>query len=867
MKNLLAIRLLERSKNLDRALGRRVRRSVGQILLLAPLLVYGTGSAYSQDAPWTGQAQCQLTVQSPGYAYQEIQTWTITGPPTQQGAMNVYPGTWSVVGQGGRQDVAGPQTTTMLWNTNVPPMAAPLVVFIRASDNQLLIGAWHSQLRAENAATGSRRVVLSGVAQKPSAVAFAEYEWQFPAIQDVPTSSNVTGSSSTPLTAGIGPMQPAGLGGTAVCRWQFSKGGATPQRTPAIAANNGASPLVTNLPPRAPISTPTSGGAGAAPGSAAGGSAGGAAGAGVAGASGGAAGAGASGAGTAGTSGGAAAGGAAGAGAAGAAGGAAGAGASGASSGAAGAAPGASASGTSGETAAGGAAGAGASGASGTGIAGMTVTPLPATPMTLTLLPQAITAISQGAIYCGPPTTVSLGGQNTNWTASDASKGLISVSFIAGVTANVVSVQDATHLTASVSCGASITASTPSPVTVTANQKSASSQSNIVTFLPQPTLTSLTPASGAQGAQGIPVRLTGKNTDFSRNSTGADFGQGITVTQVNVSNPTNAVAVIAIDPAAAIGPRQVKVYTSDQTVTSQTTFNVQAPAPQIPTFSVTPANIPCGPPVTASVTGTFTQWAASDLSSGALTITSPTHGVAVTITAVTDATHLTANLSCDSSITGATPATITIVAGAKSATGAVTLLPPGACSAGYTSCSGACVNLNSDMNNCGACGTKCSATVWANATALCVGGTCSTMVCQAGYADCNRSAADGCETKLVAPGAGCGCNVAHDNGLGQVYNDCSKPLGRPGNAASYSQVMAYEAASAFTGDASTVQDTTCHQQLPGHPATDIPAVSAISQGSCAVWVYGGATAGYVHMQTTDSTGSCYCPSTTDKSWN
>jgi hypothetical protein len=140
-----------------------------------------------------------------------------------QSAMQVYPGTWSVTGRGVLQGVLGLQTTTMQWSTNVPSMSAPMAVFVRASDNQLIIKAWHSQLRAHNAVSGSRQVILSGSAQNPSLVSFPEYEWQFPIIQDAPTSTNVSGTSSTPTAAGIGPMQPAGLQATANCMWQFTK--------------------------------------------------------------------------------------------------------------------------------------------------------------------------------------------------------------------------------------------------------------------------------------------------------------------------------------------------------------------------------------------------------------------------------------------------------------------------------------------------------------------------------------------------------------------------------------------------------------------------------------------------------------------
>jgi hypothetical protein len=45
-----------------------------------PGIIYYYTLALSQEtALWSGQAQCQLSVQSPGYVDQETQTWAITG--------------------------------------------------------------------------------------------------------------------------------------------------------------------------------------------------------------------------------------------------------------------------------------------------------------------------------------------------------------------------------------------------------------------------------------------------------------------------------------------------------------------------------------------------------------------------------------------------------------------------------------------------------------------------------------------------------------------------------------------------------------------------------------------------------------------
>src|SRR5207247_2347909 len=67
-----------------------------------------------------------------------------------------------------------------------------------------------------------------------------------------------------------------------------------------------------------------------------------------------------------------------------------------------------------------------------------------------------------------------------------------------------------------------------------------------------------------------------------------------------------------------------------------------------------------------------------------------------------------------------------------------------ACNSGYGNCDGnagnGCeTNLNTDLNNCGACGTVC--TPPANATAVCSTGSCD-FLCNSGLAKCNGACLD-----------------------------------------------------------------------------------------------------------------------------
>jgi hypothetical protein len=185
-----------------------------------------SGPVYSQ-APsiWSGQAQCQLNFQNPDYAHQETQTWTITGPSTSApDTIQVYPGTWSASGKGALQRIQGPLAQAAQWSSAVPNTNAPIAIFIRASDKRLIIKLWHSQLSVPGAITGIRQVSTAGAAPTQSTIGNAGWEWPFPAIEDVGTSTSVVGSGTIVVSGGLLPMGSPAVNATATCKWQFSKG-------------------------------------------------------------------------------------------------------------------------------------------------------------------------------------------------------------------------------------------------------------------------------------------------------------------------------------------------------------------------------------------------------------------------------------------------------------------------------------------------------------------------------------------------------------------------------------------------------------------------------------------------------------------
>ncbi len=120
------------------------------------------------------------------------------------------------------------------------------------------------------------------------------------------------------------------------------------------------------------------------------------------------------------------------------------------------------------------------------------------------------------------------------------------------------------------------------------------------------------------------------------------------------------------------------------------------------------------------------------------------------------------------------------------------------CEPGYDNCNGNAADgceaqLSTSNANCGMCGRACTA--GANAVAACSSGTC-TITCAMGFADCDGSAANGCEVDLGASVFNCGacgavcsrpnaiatcgggscplaaCNPGYGNCDGMVPNGC-----------------------------------------------------------------------------------------------
>jgi hypothetical protein len=84
-----------------------------------------------------------------------------------------------------------------------------------------------------------------------------------------------------------------------------------------------------------------------------------------------------------------------------------------------------------------------------------------------------------------------------------------------------------------------------------------------------------------------------------------------------------------------------------------------------------------------------------------------------------------------------------VCSGATPNCDAMTGMCASGCAMGLSNCSGACVDTSTSSAHCGMCGAVCD--VRANASNACAGGSCA-MTCNAGFGDCDRMPATGCET-------------------------------------------------------------------------------------------------------------------------
>jgi len=163
---------------------------------------------------------------------------------------------------------------------------------------------------------------------------------------------------------------------------------------------------------------------------------------------------------------------------------------------------------------------------------------------------------------------------------------------------------------------------------------------------------------------------------------------------------------------------------------------------------------------------------------------------------------------------------------------------------------GDCGALNT-VNNCTMCGAKCDGT---NATQTGCNGTTCQYTCKQNYSNCNNGAPDlnGCECATPSC-CGSSCATTHTNGVNQNYYDCV-------DAGTYNGQQALKACTAYTNDQFACQAASCIGD-----AGDLVICGTPDGGtSCVCWDYAGTDTAHVYKS---GSTTCYCPGSTDPTWN
>jgi RHS repeat-associated protein len=174
---------------------------------------------------------------------------------------------------------------------------------------------------------------------------------------------------------------------------------------------------------------------------------------------------------------------------------------------------------------------------------------------------------------------------------------------------------------------------------------------------PSPVILSVAPNVGTQGGSPT-ITITGGNTNFVQGTTTATFGAGITVVSLTVKTSTTAVAVVNIDPAAALGARDVTLTTGSEIATLSGGFMVTA-AVAVPLItSVSPNSGPQGQGGPVAITGQNTHFVqgTTQVDFGA--------GITVSNISVTCPTCLTVQLQISATATPG-PRTVTVTTGSE----------------------------------------------------------------------------------------------------------------------------------------------------------------------------------------------------------
>jgi hypothetical protein len=266
-------------------------------------------------------------------------------------------------------------------------------------------------------------------------------------------------------------------------------------------------------------------------------------------------------------------------------------------------------------------------------------------PVSFTVNPPAPTLTAISPTQGTQSATVAVMLTGTNFIAGATT---VSVS-ATGVTVNNVVVGSTTSLTASFVLDAAAAVGVRNVTVTTAGGTSAPVSFTVnPPSLGVPTLTTISPAQGTQGAT-VAVTLTGTNFVVGATTVSVS-GAGVTVNNVVVGSTTSLTVSFVLDAAAAVGVRNVTVTTAGGS-SAPVSFTVNSSAPTL--TAISPAQGFRGLTVAVTLTGT-------NFVVGGTTVTVSGTGVAVTNVVVTNTTSLTASFVLDPISAAGGPRMVTV---------------------------------------------------------------------------------------------------------------------------------------------------------------------------------------------------------------
>jgi len=276
------------------------------------------------------------------------------------------------------------------------------------------------------------------------------------------------------------------------------------------------------------------------------------------------------------------------------------------------------------------------------------VATMPPPTVTFTVIPPvpSLTTIAPSSGVQGQVYNVTLTGTNFQTGAGNST---INVPAGQGIAVSNVVIASTTSITATFTLSGTATLGAQN---VSVTTSGGTSNNKPFTVFAPPTLASIAPTSGVQGAT-VGVTLTGAN--FGSTATIGLSGTGITTNSIVVVNSTTITASFVIAASAPLGPQNVTVTTNGVATTPPpaVTFTVNAPVPTL--TSVSPSALAIGTTPTVTLTGTGFQTGTGN------TTINPPAGITVSNVSVASSTSLTAMFTVSSGTGGMV--TVTTVGG------------------------------------------------------------------------------------------------------------------------------------------------------------------------------------------------------------